>query len=197
MSYKKNKIKSIIYIAVLLAFFLIFSYVPYLGFIPTPWGVQITTLNLIVGIIIFASSKIFKLNPIIIGIFWGLLYGMSSLIMAYTIMPTPIFQNPGTSILPRTIWGLVIGFIVKIFFHKDSKNNLYTMIKLFILSISLSFFNTLFVISAIYLFFPSSKIILSVILLSNFLPELILTILIFCPLGMFMTKFFKKHTISK
>lgn len=82
------------------------SLVPYLGFIPLPWGsATIEHVPTILGGV---------LEGPIVGMVTGLIFGVVSLYNAYTTPPTPLnlvfvlaFRNPLVAIIPRILIGLI------------------------------------------------------------------------------------------
>lgn len=102
-----TKIRELVVDALFLALLILFTFVPYLGYIQIVPGVlTITTMHLLVliGASLFGWKK---------GLLYGFFFGISSLIKAATIgAANPvdfIYVNPLISVLPRVLFGLFAG----------------------------------------------------------------------------------------
>lgn len=97
--------RSIAIDALFIALFVLFTFVPYLGYIQVgPISIQIMHLFVLIGACIFGWKK---------GLFYGFIFGLTSLIKA-SMYPGTIdfaFLNPFVSILPRALFGLIAGVV--------------------------------------------------------------------------------------
>lgn len=92
--------------ALFVALIIIFTFVPYLGYIGTP-AISICTIHVIVivGAMLFGWKE---------GLIFGFTFGLFSLIRAATMpvgVADPAFINPLVSVLPRVIFGGLSGLI--------------------------------------------------------------------------------------
>ena len=146
MKTKQEKIRSLAITAALGALTIVLT-ITRLGFIPWVSGAAITILH--VPVIIAA----------LIGGFWsgvgvGLIFGLSSLIMAAT-SPTgvldPFFVNPLVSVVPRMLIAVVTFFVFKGLQTLNRQNNFFlTQLFVAIAAFLGSIANTVFVIGALY-----------------------------------------------
>lgn len=143
---KRDKIRSIVYDAMFLAIFVVFTFVPYLGYI-TIGPVSFTYIHLfvILGAALFGWKR---------GLLYGFFMGIFSLIKAVQFPGTAdyFFLNPFISVFPRMIFGLASGLLFdrlkKIKFINQARFN-----RLLIpTSIFCSFFHTFIVVIMWYLF---------------------------------------------
>ena len=100
--------KTIFYVsfyALFLALFVIFSYVPYIGYI-TVGPISFTTMHILVlvGALLFG-----KWTGAVFGLFMGVLSLLVSLQYPGTI--NYLFLNPFVSILPRVLFGFIAGLV--------------------------------------------------------------------------------------
>lgn len=109
--------KTIFYIsfyALFLALFVIFSYVPYIGYI-TLGPISFTTMH----ILVLAGALLFgKWTGGVFGLFMGVLSLLVALQYPGTI--NYLFLNPFVSILPRVLFGFISGLIFDIFRKKTT-----------------------------------------------------------------------------
>ncbi len=109
--------KSIFFIsfyALFLALFVIFSYVPYIGYI-TIGPISFTTMHILVliGALLFGKGT---------GAVFGLFMGVLSLLVSLQYPGTVnyLFLNPFVSILPRVLFGFIAGLIFDYFRKKTT-----------------------------------------------------------------------------
>lgn len=103
--------------AILMAFIFVQGMVPFLGFIPIGFiSLTIIHITVIVAAITLGTKD---------GMFVGLVWGLTTMIRAWTMPTTPldtlIFTNPLVSVLPRILVGLVAGFVFS-FLYKKTKS---------------------------------------------------------------------------
>lgn len=103
--------------AILMAFIFVQGMVPFLGFIPIGFiSLTIIHITVIVAAITLGTKD---------GMFVGLVWGLTTMIRAWTMPTTPldtlIFTNPVVSVLPRILVGLVAGFVFS-FLYKKTKS---------------------------------------------------------------------------
>lgn len=174
----------------LVSIFLLFTLVPWIGYLPL--GVFKITL---MPILFLISLEILHLttntNLIICGILYGCFFGVSSLIQSalYPSATAFIFVNPLFSIVPRILMGISVGAIA--FSLKNITTN--SMLKKLILCFATVTCNTLFVFLFVYFLGPviypdQNEAIFSIfswiILVTNYLPELLLTAFIYPPVAL-------------
>lgn len=115
----KSKSYRIAIRAILTAIIILQAMVPFLGFIP----LGITSLTIIHITVIVAAIVLGTKD----GMFIGLVWGICTIIRAFTSPTTPIdtmvFTNPIVSVLPRILVGLVAGVLFHWWYKK--KSNLY------------------------------------------------------------------------
>ncbi|MBE4704136.1 ECF transporter S component [Spiroplasma platyhelix] len=179
----------------LLSIFLLFTLVPWLGYLPL--GIFKITL---MPILFLVSLEVFNLttktNLISCGILYGFLFGLSSLIQSvlYPSATAFIFINPLFSIVPRILMGTITGLIA----FSIKNVNFNSLIEKFFLCFIATTFNTLFVFLFVYNLGPIIysdqnelfEIFSWMILLTNYLPELILTALIFPPIALALKRIY-------
>lgn len=141
----KNKmIKSMVYDAMFIAIFVIFTYVPYLG-LYTIGPVSFTILHIfvILGASLFGWKR---------GLMYGFFMGILTLFKAISYPGTfdYFFINPFISVVPRMLFGLCSGLIFD-FLKKilDQKQFTYALIPA---SIVCAFLHTFFVVLFWYVF---------------------------------------------
>lgn len=194
----KTNIHTLTINSILISIFLLFTFVPWLGFIPI--GIfKITLMPLLFLISLEVLNLTTKINLIICGIIYGFLFGLSSLIQS-AIYPTAtafIFINPLFSIIPRVLMGTITGLLA-FFLNKTNKTNpLWKKILLAFTAITL---NTFFVLTFVYKLGPIIyqdlnaknifKLFSWMILITNYLPELFLTTLIFPPVALSLKRIY-------
>jgi len=140
---RNEKVYNMTVIAVFTAIIVIMAFVPWLGYI-TIGAISITLIHIPVLIGgIFGGRRV--------SLSLGLVFGLSSLIVALTRPVTPVdllFQNPLISVLPRVIFGWAL-YEIYLLFRKVIKQE-YISIPV---SMAVStFVHTILVIGALYLF---------------------------------------------
>ena len=110
--------------AILMAFIFVQGMVPYLGFIPSGFiSLTIIHITVIVAAITLGTKD---------GMFVGLVWGLTTMIRAWTMPTTPldtlIFTNPLVSVLPRILVGLVAGFVFSFLYKKTKSTFLPTIV---------------------------------------------------------------------
>lgn len=187
----KTNIHNITINSILISIFLLFALIPWLGYIPL--GVfKITLMPILFLISLEVLNLTINVNLILAGILYGFLFGLTSLIQAaiYPSATAFIFINPLFSIMPRMLMGTVTG-LTALLIQNIKFNNYFK--KIFLAFIATTF-NTLFVLifvsqlgpiiyknlnlETIFFFFSW------MILLTNYLPELILTALVYPPIAL-------------
>lgn len=162
------------YWAVSISLILLFTFIPYLGY----WKFGVFNLTLM-GILMSLLSYFWIYEKMcknfLAGFLAGFFFGLSSFLNAW-IFPGPsaiIMQNPLFSIIPRILLGAFSGLLLLLFFKKNLS---WTIIWSFLV-ISANAFLTLGFINFIgpIIFYNSNLVKISwMILLTNYLPELIL-----------------------
>ena len=113
----KNKTYRLVIRAILTAIIILQTMVPFLGFIP----IGITSLTIIHITVIVAAIVLGTKD----GMFIGLVWGIFTIIRAFTSPTTPlditVFTNPIISVLPRVLVGLVAGILFTGLYRKTKK----------------------------------------------------------------------------
>lgn len=113
----KNKTYRLVIRAILTAIIILQTMVPFLGFIP----IGITSLTIIHITVIVAAIVLGTKD----GMFIGLVWGIFTIIRAFTSPTTPlditVFTNPIISVLPRVLVGLVAGILFTWLYRKTKK----------------------------------------------------------------------------
>lgn len=113
----KNKTYRLVIRAILTAIIILQTMVPFLGFIP----IGITSLTIIHITVIVAAIVLGTKD----GMFIGLVWGIFTIIRAFTSPTTPlditVFTNPIISVLPRVLVGLVAGILFTGLYRKTNK----------------------------------------------------------------------------
>lgn len=113
----KNKTYRLVIRAILTAIIILQTMVPFLGFIP----IGITSLT-IIHITVIVAAIILGTKD---GMFIGLVWGIFTIIRAFTSPTTPlditVFTNPIISVLPRVLVGLVAGILFTWLYSKTKK----------------------------------------------------------------------------
>lgn len=170
----KSSSHKISYWAVSISLFLLFTFVPYLGY----WKLgflSITTMVILMALLSYFWIYEKMCQKFLAGFLAGFFFGLSSFLNAW-IFPGPsaiIMQNPIFSIIPRIILGIFSGLLLLLLFNK----NWYWTILWSFLVISANTFITLGFINFIgpIFFYQASWVKISwIVLLTNYLPELIL-----------------------
>lgn len=178
-------IKKMTYLAFSVAMLLLFTFTPFLGYIQIN-VVSITLIPSIVMIISIIFIKIMKWPALIAGIISGLLLGLSSLMASFVFAGSfdVLFQNPLFSIGPRLLVGLISGLTLTILKFGPKFKFLTCLIWVFTVITS----NTVLTVTTIYwladYFFPYYKDLKNIswlLIVTNYLPELIVTTLIIFP----------------
>lgn len=110
--------------AILMAFIFVQGMVPFLGFIPIGFiSLTIIHITVIVAAITLGTKD---------GMFVGLVWGLTTMIRAWTMPTTPldtlIFTNPLVSVIPRILVGLVAGFVFSFLYQKTKSTFLPTIV---------------------------------------------------------------------
>lgn len=187
----KTNIYNITINSILISIFLLFALIPWLGYIPL--GVfKITLMPILFLISLEVLNLTININLIIAGILYGFLFGLTSLIQSaiYPSATAFIFINPLFSIMPRMLMGIVTG-LTALLIQNIKFNNYFK--KIFLAFIATTF-NTLFVLLFVSQLGPIIYKSLNLetifqffswmILLTNYLPELILTALVYPPIAL-------------
>lgn len=171
---KRLDVRRLVVIGVLSGICIMLSITP-LGFIPIgPVNATIMHIPVIIGAVIEGP---------IVGLAIGLIFGLTSLIRAFT-MPTVtsfLMMNPIISVLPRVIMGFASYYIFTGIFKSSKNKKISAMITGFLASL----INTVGVLGAIYLIYGQRYVeaigqigspakIITAIAVTNGLPEAIL-----------------------
>lgn len=145
------KVKELTQLAMLIALTIILGVIPNIGII------QIGPVSLtILHIPVIIAALLFQVRG---GSIVGLVFGLTSWFVASTRAVTPIdllFVNPLVSVLPRLLFGIIAGLLVK--FLSKQKNN---ALKYGIIAFMSTFIHSLLVYTCLYfngkeLFFPNA-----------------------------------------
>jgi len=154
---RREQIYDLTLTAMFLAIILVMAFVPYLGFIPSPFipGVSLTLIHIpvIIGGIILGRKKSWLL---------GTFFGLMSLVLAFLRPQGPvdeIFLNPLVSVLPRIIFGIVIFEIYNLL----SKLIKVKAVNVAITMVVSSLIHTLLVIVMLYLFGKDTLVSLKIV----------------------------------
>ena len=113
----KSKTYRLVIRAILTAIIILQTMVPFLGFIP----IGITSLT-IIHVTVIVSAIVLGTKD---GMFIGLVWGIFTMIRAFTSPTTPldiaVFTNPIISVIPRVLVGLVAGLLFTIIYKKTKK----------------------------------------------------------------------------
>lgn len=141
---KKNKTTRLVLLGLLSAIIIIQTFVPILGYIPTP----VLSLTIIQVTVIIAAIVLGPLDGAIIGGVWGVI----TFIRAFTFPTSPlapiIFTNPLISVFPRVMIGVVAGIL----FYKVLKDRMNETLAMSISGVIGSLTNTILVLGFVYLF---------------------------------------------
>ena len=174
---QRQSIQRITRLGILIAIVVLMTFVPNIGYIQTGL-LSITTIHIP---IIIGSALLGPIGGLVLGTTWGITSFLKVLTMPSSV-ETAIFLNPMVSILPRIIVGLIISYTAiglgKFVKNKDLKYALVAAIG------TLS--NTVLVLSAIFLFAQGGvlsfnqafSVIITVIISTNGLLELILAVIL-------------------
>lgn len=193
----KNKMefsqRDIAYLAIFGALTLLLGFTN-LGYIPIPFlGIDITTIHIptiIVAVLLGWQA----------GGLMGLLFGITSLITAF-MRPTPLspmFFNPLVSVLPRVCVGIAAGLV----FELMQKKKLPLTFSLPIAAIVGTLTNTILVLSSMLLIYSDTFIkifgphvfkVISFIVGTNGVVEMIVAILLVVPIGIAVLP---KHNVT-
>lgn len=154
---RREQIYDLTLTAMFLAIILVMAFVPYLGFIPSPFipGVSLTLIHIpvIIGGIILGRKKSWLL---------GTFFGLMSLVLSFLRPQGPvdkIFHNPLVSVLPRIIFGIVIFEIYNLL----SKLIKVKAVNVAITMVVSSLIHTLLVIVMLYLFGKDTLVSLKIV----------------------------------
>ena len=136
--------RSIAIDALFLALFILFTFVPWLGYYQVgPISFQVVHVFVLIGAAIFGWKK---------GLLYGFIFGLLSLLKAISYPGTLDFAfiNPFVSILPRALFGFLAGFIFDIIKKHASLKQF--MISLPVLCFVLTCSHTFATLSCLYIF---------------------------------------------
>lgn len=167
---------------VLIAIIIVQSMIPFLGYIP----LLATSLTIIHITVIVAAITLGTKD----GMFIGLIWGVMTMIRAWTAPTTPldtlIFTNPVVSVLPRILVGLVAGAVFTVLYRRTKQFYLPTIIAAALATLT----NTVLVLGLMGLLYTgpvaeaygtTSAGLLSVLLVvvgTNGIPEIIAAVII-------------------
>jgi len=142
---KNNKLlKQIALDGLFIALIIIFTFVPYTGYI-TIGLISFTTIHVIVliGAVLFGYKK---------GALYGFVFGLMSLLKAINYPSTGdfLFVNPFVSVLPRFLFGLISGLIFDLL-KKHLSQTVFNGV-IFPLCGVLAFLHTLLTLTCLYIF---------------------------------------------
>lgn len=175
--HQRQSIQRITRLGILIAIIVLMTFVPNLGYIQTGL-LSITTIHIPV---IIGSALLGPVGGLVLGTTWGITSFLKVLSMPSTI-ETAIFLNPMVSIFPRILVGLIISFAAiglgRLVKNKDLKNALVAAVG------TLS--NTVLVLSSIFIFAQGGvlsfnqafSVIVTVIISTNGLLELVLAVIL-------------------
>ncbi|MBP1041180.1 ECF transporter S component [Vagococcus sp. BWB3-3] len=124
MTDTKSKAYRLTIRGILIAIIIVQSMVPFLGYIP----LLATSLTIIHITVIVAAITLGTKD----GMFIGLIWGVMTMIRAWTAPTTPldtlIFTNPIVSVLPRVLVGLVSGLVFTVLYKRTKQFYLPTIV---------------------------------------------------------------------
>lgn len=124
MTDPKSKAYRLTIRGILIAIIIVQSMVPFLGFIP----LLATSLTIIHITVIVAAVTLGTKDGMFIGFIWGVM----TMIRAWTAPTTPIdtliFTNPIVSVLPRVLVGLVAGVVFTVLYKRTKQFYLPTIV---------------------------------------------------------------------
>jgi len=174
---QRQSIQRITRLGILIAIIVLMTFVPNIGYIQTGL-LSITTIHIPV---IVGSALLGPIGGLVLGTTWGITSFLKVLSMPSTV-ETAIFLNPMVSIFPRILVGLIISYTTiglgKLIKNKDLK---YA----FVAGIG-TLSNTVLVLSSIFIFAQGGvlsfnqafSVIVTVIISTNGLLELILAVIL-------------------
>ena len=156
-----------------------------LGFIPLPFmKATIMQIPVIIGAI---------LEGPVVGAAIGLVFGLFSMYQNITTptLLSPIFMNPLVAILPRILIGIVSYYIYKFIKNKFKKDKLAFGLSALCGTLT----NTIGVLGLAYILVASNKVlgILGTIVLTNVIPESIISVVIVIPIITGLQKITKRN----
>lgn len=171
--------QKITYWATSIAIILIFTFIPYIGYLN--FGIfNITLMIILLSILSYFWVYKEMCHPFTAGLWSGIFFGLGSFLRSWLyVSPSAIFmQNPLFSILPRTLVGIIMGLSLWLIFNKKwywtiGWSFLITTVNTFITLAMLYFIGPWFFYSN-----PNIIAMIRIVLLTNYLPELILGCLI-------------------
>lgn len=124
---KKSKVKEMTILAMFIAIIAVMSFVPYLGYITIgPLSATIIPIPVIIGGILLGRKN---------GLFLGLAFGIFSMIKAsMSVGFDYLFIFPWVSVLPRTIFGLVVYDVYRLIKKLVKKQFIALVLSFFVLS---------------------------------------------------------------
>ncbi|WP_314063941.1 ECF transporter S component [uncultured Vagococcus sp.] len=124
MTDTKSKAYRLTIRGILIAIIIVQTMVPFLGYIP----LLATSLTIIHITVIVAAVTLGTKDGMFIGLVWGLM----TMIRAWTAPTTPldtlIFTNPIVSVLPRVLVGLVAGVVFTVLYKRTKQFYLPTIV---------------------------------------------------------------------
>lgn len=145
---RKKKILSICLDAIFLAIIILMTFTN-IGFIPLgAISVTIIHVPVLIGAYLFGRKK---------GLLYGLFFGLMSFIKALQSPMSildPFFQNPLVSILPRTLFGYIAGFVFE-FIKKNFKKQIISQGIILITSFLLTLLHSVMVLGILGLLYSS------------------------------------------
>lgn len=174
---QRQSIQRITRLGILIAIIFLMTFVPNIGYIQTGL-LSITTIHIPV---IIGSAILGPVGGLVLGATWGITSFLKVLSMPGTV-ETAIFLNPMVSIFPRILVGLIISYST-IGFSKWIKNRDF---KYALVGAVGTLSNTILVLSSMFIFAQGGvlsfnqafSIIITVIISTNGLLELILAVIL-------------------
>jgi uncharacterized membrane protein len=139
-----QKVRDLVYLSMLMAIIIVLAFVPNIGlFRIGPISFTIVHIPVIIATI-YLNRRI--------GVLTGAIFGISTLIVAYTqVMETPfttdfLFRNPAISVAPR----MVFPYVTALFYDNLRKHLKNDYLNVFITSIFGSFIHSILVLSTLF-----------------------------------------------
>lgn len=131
-------------LGLLTAIIIIQTFVPILGYIPTP----VLSITIIQITVIIAAIVLGPLEGAIIGGVWGIITFIRAFTYPTSVLAPIIFTNPLISVFPRVMIGVVAGLL----FYKVLKDKMNETVAMSISGVIGSLINTILVLGFVYLF---------------------------------------------
>lgn len=119
---RKEETRKIAFASLMLAIIIIMTFVPSLGYIILNPVNTITLIHIpvLIGAVFLGKNY---------GAFLGLVFGIGSMIMAYINISTNApFTNPLISVVPRVVFGYIIGYVFELFKKLFNNKKIYVPI---------------------------------------------------------------------